>query len=753
MRSCICDIRERRYMKKHYDVGMVGCWYWGNYGSLLNGYAIDQILKSFGLSTLKIVTPYNGFEPHAKKFFEVVYDKEDISPALPFEELHSYNSCCDIFLTGSDQIWNYNPNKADRRYDKYFRLDFVDNDKKKISFATSLGRYVREKEGDYQEFQRLYSRYNAISVREQQGVEVFKKEYGIDVTRVLEPVLAVEPECWYKIAAYSEYFEKEPYMLTYILDPTPEKRKAIEFYGNKLGIKIINILDGFSGTYLKNKQALNLENTLPNIWCADFLKYYSNAQFVITDSFHGTCFALIFNKPFITVGNVDRGNQRFENLLNMVGMKKRMISDSNNITLDEKFLYHMDFRDANRILDIERKKAVEWLKNAIFHVDTEEKVHMKRHINISLSQEECVGCGACLSVCNKEAIQLRPDKYGVYRTEVDENECINCGLCKQVCPALNLPKNLNSSKPIAYAFINSDKKTLMESSSGGAFTALAKTILKRGGIVFGAAWKDDFTVEHIMVDSEDKLYMLQKSKYFQSYLGTTFRRVKEYAERGLPILFSGTPCQVAGLKKYLRRNYTNLILVDLLCANCPSSAFFKQYLNENFNISKIEKYDFRYKKEDIRVWNAKSVKLTKKNGSTEILEHEKDDYLQVYHTCSLALASQCLTCKYQGNTRVGDLTIGDCWGIEHYDESIDCSKGVSVILVNNEKGEDFLSIIPKEYIGVLKEEPLDSIKKYNILAFQEKRNWPRTLRREKFHEEILKGSFSRAKEEAEKLKK
>lgn len=352
-------------MKDHYDIGIVGCWYWGNYGSLLNGYATFSILKSMGLSPLNIVTPYNGFEPHAKKFFETVYKDSDISDVRPFERVREYNSVCEQFLTGSDQIWNYKPDKTDRRFDKYFKLDFVDDDKKRISFATSFGKYIQEPENIIAENINLLKKYSAISVRENESVDILEKQYGIKAVQVMEPVLCVDSGIWYDLAQHSKYDEKEQYLLTYILDPTPEKRKAIQFYAQKLGLKAINILDGFSGRYEHVKKLLDLPNTLPNIWCADLLKYYSEAQFVITDSFHGACFSLIFNKPFIAIGNHVRGIQRFESLLSKVGLLDRLISDPNNIPLDEAFLKPISFTNANKILEDERVRSVDWLKKAV----------------------------------------------------------------------------------------------------------------------------------------------------------------------------------------------------------------------------------------------------------------------------------------------------------------------------------------------------------------------------------------------------
>ncbi len=740
-------------MREHYDVGVVGCWYWGNYGSLLNGYATFSILKSFGLSPLNIVTPYNGFEPHAKRFFEKVYDENDLSEVLPFERLGEYNGKCNSFLTGSDQIWHYNPNKGERRFANYFKLDFVDDAKKKISFSTSFGRYVQEPDSVLAENKKLLSRYSAISVREDESVDILAKQYGILGTRVMEPVFDVTKDVWDKLAEYSQYNEKEKYLLTYILDPTEEKRKAIQFYSEKLGIKAVNILDGFSGRYERVKQILNLPNTLPNITAFDLLRYYQNASFVITDSFHGACFSIIYNKPFIAVQNIMRGVERFKTLLSSINMSDRLVSDT-KIPLDEKFLEKIDFTNANRVIERERDRSVKWLKNALLTpIEKLPSVEIK-NVNTKLDKKLCMGCGACVSACPVDAVHFGTDKYGSYKAEVDFDKCVNCGKCVDVCAAIELPRNLNTPAPIAYAFITSDKNELMSCASGGAATVLAKSVIDKGGCVVGAAWTDDFVAEHIFAYTKEDLNKQKKSKYFQSYMGDTFKKIKEKLGDGKPLMFVGTPCQAAGLRKYLGKGYSNLLIVDLFCANCPSAGLFKKYLGERFDLNELAAYNFRHKNENDTIMGENTSLITYKDGRTQTVTAENnDDYLKVFHSCSLSLSSHCLDCKYQGTMRVGDLTIGDCWGIQKYDKSVDPSKGVSLILVNNAKGEEFLSSVPKEYIGVLKEEPLESVKKYNVVAFTSERHWPDTLRRRVFLDTVEKTSYHAAKEAAMKIAK
>lgn len=725
-------------MSRHYDVGVVGCWYWGNYGSLLNGYATYKILTSFGLDVLNIVTPNNGFEPHAKKFFKAAYPVEAISAVLPFEKLGEYNKQCDTFVTGSDQIWN---NLTTLPYSKYFHLDFVSDEKNKVSFATSFGSSVAPVDEETQKIHsKLLQRYSAISVREDTGIAICKKYYGVRATQLMEPVLDVDMDVWKKLADHSEYpKEKEPYLLAYILDPTAEKANAIKYYANKLGVKYINVLDGFSGRYEYNKGKLNLSNTLPNITCYDLLKFMENAEYIISDSFHGTAFAIAYNKPFISITNMQRGISRFQTLLGKLNLMNRLVDDK-AIPHNDKFLSGVDYEHINQVIRSERKRATDWLKNAIEGRSGQSVILPKNIVN-RLDKDLCMGCGACVSTCPTGALSLQADEYGYYRSSVDMEECVDCGRCIEKCAALNLPHNLNARRPLSYAFVCKDKDMLMGSASGGAFPVLAKEAIRRGGIVVGAAWADNLVVKHIIIEKIEDISKLQKSKYLQSFLGDIFNQIKAILEQGRFVMFTGCPCQVTGLKKYLGKKYSNLLLVDLFCAGCPSQWIFDKYIDSRFSKDKVSAYQFREKNNYDKLWDAYTYSVTDLNGEKTLGRTKENDY---YNQLLMLAGSHCRKCFYEGITRYGDLSIGDCWGIQNYDRTISPAHGVSAILVNNEKGEDYLSSIPKSDIEVLKPEPLDQIKKYNVCAFQENRNWPINVKREEFYRNIKTQTFADA---------
>lgn len=731
--------------ESHYDICLVGCWWGANYGSCLNGYAVYKILKSFGLSVLmlnKHNAQSNDWEivnTHNAKFIKKFYPENEVSPIIPFNELYKLNYYCDTFLAGSDQIWNYGINRI---FDMAFMLNFVDNSKKKISFGTSFGHGTDgTPKAQLPYLQELLKRFDSISLREESGVEICKNIYGVDATQVLEPVFCLDASEYRELSKLSNISESEPYILTYILDPTPEKRQAIEYYSKISGRKVINVLDGDPRVYEKNKKILDLPNIMGKISAEDLMKLYLESSFVISDSFHGTAFAIIFNKPFLAIANAKRGIVRFKELLGKFNLLNRLALNQDQIPLNSSFLDEIDYSSINTHIREDRDRSISWLKNAIDQPKQRNKAIIpEKSVSLKLNPDLCVGCGACASICPVDAIQIKPDDLGYYRSAIDYSICINCGKCSEVCPALNVLKCENSKEPECFEFIAADNDTLMQSTSGGIFSLLSEYVLSHKGIVIGAAWNDDFTVKHIIAETNEEVQKLRKSKYLQSYLGSIFKLIKVKLEQGAFVLFSGCPCQIAGLKLYLKRDYKNLIMVDIFCGSAPSSMFFKKYLDDLKPIE-VEKYTFRYKSNDIK-WDCSHVKIETKNGKQYILHGSgEDNYQRIYHDHTMC-PTHCEKCKYQIFPRLGDISIGDFWGIGQRDQTISTEKGVSVVLCNNEKGKKVLEQLPKEKIGIIKKVPLDWLGE-NSYATHHGKNFVSKYR-DAFYNAIKTKTFSEA---------
>lgn len=500
-------------------------------------------------------------------------------------------------------------------------------------------------------------------------------------------VLCISPEEWKDMAENSAVNVPSKYMLAYISKPDKKKRKAVQFYRGKLEMECFNVVDG---SYAENKKMLDLRNTLPEMSLKDFVKYFANADFIITDEHYSLCLAVVLNKPFIYFGDDDKT----ADILTELQLNERVVFDTEHFPVNNRLLQPVNFDFANKVVS---EKKADWLKHEEIAKPVDRAVTSVLDLNL------CVGCSACVNVCPKGALTLKPDKYGYYCTSIEPAKCINCGLCTKTCPVLSQPENKNFIMPECYSFITSDEDILMKSSSGGVFSLLAEEVFKRGGVVAGGAWKDDFTVEHIIIDKKEDLPKLRKSKYLQSYLGDTYKKVKEYLENGRLVLFSGCGCQATGLKKYLKKDYENLLIVDIFCHYSPSPMFFKKYVQGSF--MDLKQYEFRYKNGE-NCWDCLTVKAN--DGESEIVRHggSEDEYQRVFHS-ELMLSEHCANCKFQSRQRYGDISLGDFWNIQKRDTGIEHGKGVSCVFVNNEKGRKFFESIPENMVKLKKKAPVE----------------------------------------------
>lgn len=305
--------------------------------------------------------------------------------------------------------------------------------------------------------------------------------------------------------------------------------------------------------------------------------------------------------------------------------------------------------------------------------------------------KKCTGCTACANKCPKKAIEMKEDEFGFIRAFVDKEKCIQCGLCERRCPQIRELKH-NIEEPECYA-VWADEKTKNESSSGGVFSILASYVLEQDGVVCGAAYNSDFSVVHMCIENSEDLRKIQKSKYMQSNIRDSYENIEQYLESGRVVLFSGTPCQVAGLNTFLEKDYENLFTLDLICKGVPSYKIFKESI-ENVNWNEIESIDFRDKEYG---WNADHLVIKFKDGSKRVLstkqsvdtigtngrEHNwySEAFLQGY-ICNEA----CDDCKFAQIPRQADITIGDFWGIWDIDYECFNKQGVSLLLTNTNKG-------------------------------------------------------------------
>lgn len=287
------------------------------------------------------------------------------------------------------------------------------------------------------------------------------------------------------------------------------------------------------------------------------------------------------------------------------------------------------------------------------------------------SKVQCTGCGACFNRCAKGAISMVADEDGFAYPQIDAGKCVGCGLCQRACPQLVPPPFHPPMGKKVYAAWAKDDAIRLASSSGGLYTVFAQEILKRGGLVNGVAYDKDFNLTHRLVDKAEDLAALRGSKYVQSDIGDIYRRVEQVLKDGQPVLFTSTPCQVAGLYSFLGKPYDNLVTCDFVCHGVPSPAFFKESVRHN------EGTCFR-----------------KLPGWGYNPEMEYGVYFRAFKW-ALSLRESCYRCRYASFSRVSDLTIGDFGGVGTWWPFVhhDAVKGVSVLLVNSEKGRSFVDAV------------------------------------------------------------
>lgn len=306
----------------------------------------------------------------------------------------------------------------------------------------------------------------------------------------------------------------------------------------------------------------------------------------------------------------------------------------------------------------------------------------------------CCGCSACANICPHKAIIMVENSEGFLYPEIDETKCVNCGLCKKACPILN-KNNSNLKKPDCYAAMADDELRKV-SSSGGAFSIIAEYILGKNGYICGCTFdENELKAKHIIIHSKDDLPKLRGSKYVQSGIGSCYLEVKQLLENGNFVLFSGTPCQVAGLKSFLRKNYETLLTVDILCHGVPSPKVYQKYLNGLLHTKdeKVIKVNFRDK---VRGWSPTLTNTTTTTTTTYSYTQVDDTYMQLFLS-NISLRENCTNCKFCTTQREGDFTIADFWGIEKYDKSLNDGKGTSLILLNNNKAKEIYKKIEKDF--------------------------------------------------------
>lgn len=317
-------------------------------------------------------------------------------------------------------------------------------------------------------------------------------------------------------------------------------------------------------------------------------------------------------------------------------------------------------------------------------------------------KHNCCGCGACVNICPKECIEMKEDQEGFLYPIVDKNLCINCDICKKKCPVLNQKKEIEFEQD-GYIVQIKDEIIRRESTSGGAFTAIAKYVIRNDGVVFGAAYNNKLEVYHTYVEKDDDLKKFRNSKYVQSIIGNSYKEAKIFLEKGRIVCFSGTPCQIEGLISYLGKEYYNLITVDVVCHGVPSPLVWRKYLELQHKkygkdikniLFRDKHYGYKYSTMTIKDFSDKDVYN---------MGVESDIMLRAFFS-EICERPICHECMFKKRYRISDFTIWDCFSVAEFNKEMDDDKGTTKVLIHTVNGRKIFENI-KDELRYLKIDP------------------------------------------------
>ncbi len=632
-----------------------------------NGKGIKGKIKRFKRKIgLRFQTPfridkYNNFEGFIKNTLNTTKAYKKLS------DLQKADLKYDCLIAGSDQIWNTDLTKG---FDPTYFLEFGNKDATRISYAASLGRDSLD-----EKFLPVYKRYinnfDVISVREENMKEIIGDITERDITTVMDPTFLLEKEDYDAIKEPCGY-EGKDYIYVHIIGKDDNLTGLAEAMSKRLGVPIIH--NRLKGT-CKNELKVPYTGT-PQSW----LSLIENAKYIVSNSFHATVFAMFYNKPFVTVPHNERPGRMVE-LLKIAGLSDHLIKNASELPdLSE---LTIDYKKVFENLSEKREFSRKFLLDAIDFVPQKQK---DNYFNTG-NKFNCYGCQVCKEICPVGAISMTEDSEGFKYPQIDKEKCINCGKCERECIYHNpLPKKPEISVNKVYALANKDKEVVNNSASGGVFTALYKSVLKDGGYVVGVKYNDDMVAVYDIADNEKDCEKFRGSKYVAADITDIKPKIKELLESGKKVLFTGNPCQIAGLNKYLGKEYQNLLTAEIICHGTPSPKVFKNYVADLQNRYGKKVVDFKFRDKALG-WDTSTVKVSFEDGSSVSEVAKYNDYNRAFLNKVISRPS-CYNCQFTGNTDNADITIGDYWGAEKYVPKFyeQHKMGVSLIKLNSEKG-------------------------------------------------------------------
>ena len=593
----------------------------------------------------------------------------------------------DCLISGSDQVWNPNVGRAG------FFQEMISDECKKISYAASI---ARDSLSGYERKTMipLIEKFDAISVREKTAKKIVEKyaAEGTEVTEVLDPVMMTSSSHWATLAEKSSYTCNEKYALVFCFSDSIEYRQQISEYCKVHGLAL-KFIPFAKGEYLASDEKGEAER-LYDVGPYEFVELFKNAECVFTDSFHGAVFSIVFQKKFCVFERDKKStvskNSRLYDLLDKFELSDRMVRDMGKMY--EVMGREIDYAAVEAMHNKYKEESMAFLEKALGNCPTKE-LAPKRHV-ADLEANLCCGCELCVTQCPKGCIEMRRDENGFYSPYVNEDKCVECGLCLKVCTFKS--HNVSDAEKKAFVGYHRNNDVRANSSSGGLFYALAETVLKDGGCVYGAAYTENFEVKHCKVTQITELNKLMTSKYVQSRMDNVFSQVLDDLKCGRRVLFSGTPCQVAAVRGSVKDEdlLQRLILVDFICHGVPSPGVWESYVEylKKTNRSDILSVSFRDK---TKGWHDFCFR-TDFGKKVLVQSHETDPYLRSFLS-DKNIRRSCYQCAFKGDNYCSDITLGDAWKIEKDRPEWADDAGTSLFVVRSLKGAEILGDIDSAF--------------------------------------------------------
>ncbi len=564
------------------------------------------------------------------------------------------NSNYDTIVCGSDQIWNPDITNG---IDPIFFGD-VGGVSKRISYAASVGKA----EYSLLEAQKaipLIKQLDYCSVREPDSAKYLSELANRNIETVCDPVFLLDKFDYEDLL--KKRIIKRDYVLVYSIISNSAMLETAKKYAKDHKLNLVEICAN-KGRHQKHTQKTDYGPI-------EFLNAIKYANTIFTNSFHGTAFSIIFEKSFFVFNNKHRGS-RITNLMKKAGLGDYMLDEENPSFPIESIDYSVVKGNLENFISSSKSFLLTALKSN----------------KTLLCNHGCTGCGVCKTACKKDAIRITKDDKGFLKSYIDNEKCVNCKACYNICPAINTPAQYQPTSTYAFKAPDILRKN---STSGGAFAALATTVIDNGGSVYGASLDHNFKLYHKRIEKKEDIVLLQGTKYIQSDITGVFEPLKNDILAGIPVLFSGTPCQIAAINNFVKKEELNteqLYLCDIICHGVPSPKVFDDYIKWLNTKHVFKKYFFRNKAIS---WRGDSSAI--EAADAQLLHNQNTSaFMNIYYSNNIT-SDACFECKYTNQKRISDITISDFWGLENINPNFEDSYGVSMVLTNTQKGENLFA--------------------------------------------------------------